>query len=57
MFAGHFAGMPLDANKIDTASACFKYKLPRPSAMGGPTTLNQLTKVLRARLEGMKGVE
>jgi 2-polyprenyl-6-methoxyphenol hydroxylase-like FAD-dependent oxidoreductase len=57
VFGGHFAGMLLDANKIDTNSDCFKYKLPGPSYMGGPTTLAQLTRVLRERVEGIKGVE
>ncbi|POS72835.1 FAD binding domain-containing protein [Diaporthe helianthi] len=57
VFGGHFAGMLLDANKIDTNSACFKYKLPGPASMGGPTTLDRLTRVLRQRVEGIKGVE
>lgn len=56
-FGGHFAGMLLDANKIDTKSDVFKYKLPGPSSMGGPTTLGQVTRVLRERVEGIKGVE
>lgn len=56
-FGGHFAGMMLDANKIDITSECFKYKLPGPSYMGGPTTLDQLTRVLRERVEGINRVE
>ncbi|KAG8158478.1 hypothetical protein KVR01_011600 [Diaporthe batatas] len=56
-FGGHFAGMMLDLNKIDTGSDCFKYKLPGPSALGGPTTLDRVTRALRERLKGSKGVE
>lgn len=56
-FGGHFAGMMLDLNKIDTGSDYFRFKLPGPSSLGGPTTLDRVTRVLRERIEGIKGVE
>ena len=48
-FAGHFAGMMLDANKIDLSSR--KYVVPGPGTTGGLISLEGIEEVLAARAE------
>lgn len=53
-FGGHFAGIPLNANKIDLNR--WKYKLPGPTLMPGPTTIEKTETILTERAESL-GVE
>ncbi len=50
-FAGHFAGIMLDANKFDLSR--WKYRLPGPSLSPGRTNLGRLIKVLSERAESL----
>lgn len=53
-FGGHFAGMKLNANRIDFSH--WKYWLPGPSYMPGPSSLGKVESVLAERAEAL-GVE
>jgi 2-polyprenyl-6-methoxyphenol hydroxylase-like FAD-dependent oxidoreductase len=53
-FGGHFAGLVLDANKLDLDR--FRYRLPGPSLVPSPTTIENLEKTLSGRAESL-GVE
>jgi 2-polyprenyl-6-methoxyphenol hydroxylase-like FAD-dependent oxidoreductase len=46
-FAGHFAGMKLDANKLDLSR--WKYRLPGPALLPGPTDLARVEAILVER--------
>ncbi|KIW94100.1 uncharacterized protein Z519_05416 [Cladophialophora bantiana CBS 173.52] len=48
-FGGHFAGIPLDANKLDMDR--WKYRLPGPTLVPGPTTIDRVEAVLTERAE------
>jgi 2-polyprenyl-6-methoxyphenol hydroxylase-like FAD-dependent oxidoreductase len=48
-FAGHFAGIMLDANKLDLTR--WKYRLPGPSLIPARTDLEQIVTVLSERAE------
>ncbi|KAE8319584.1 FAD binding domain-containing protein [Aspergillus transmontanensis] len=48
-FGGHFAGLVINANKIDFSR--WPYHLPGPSFLPGPTTLGHLEAVLSERAE------
>lgn len=48
-FAGHFAGIMLDANKIDFSSQ--KYVVPGPSSTGGMVSLEGIEELLAERAE------
>lgn len=50
-FAGHFAGMMLDASKVDFSNQ--KWILPGPSIGGGMVSLEALEDVLRHRAEDL----
>ncbi|KZL84428.1 monooxygenase fad-binding protein [Colletotrichum incanum] len=53
-FGGHFAGIPLNVHKLDLA--CHKYRLPGPSLMPAPTTIEKVEATLTERAESL-GVE
>lgn len=42
-FGGHFAGIMLDANRLELDR--WKYRLPGPALLGGRTTIDQLERV------------
>lgn len=48
-FGGHFAGLPLNANKLELDR--WKYRLPGPGLMPHPTTLQQVVMVLDKQAE------
>jgi 2-polyprenyl-6-methoxyphenol hydroxylase-like FAD-dependent oxidoreductase len=48
-FAGHFAGIMLDANKIDLSGQ--KYVVPGPAATGGMVSLEGIEELLAERAE------
>jgi 2-polyprenyl-6-methoxyphenol hydroxylase-like FAD-dependent oxidoreductase len=48
-FAGHFAGIMLDANKIDLSGQ--KYLVPGPGTTGGMVSLEGIEELLAARAE------
>jgi 2-polyprenyl-6-methoxyphenol hydroxylase-like FAD-dependent oxidoreductase len=50
-FAGHFAGMMLDASKVDFSDQ--KWVIPGPSVGGGMVSLEALEGVLRQRAEAL----
>lgn len=50
-FAGHFAGIGLDANKLDLDR--FPYRLAGPALAPGPTSIEQMEGTLAERAEGL----
>jgi 2-polyprenyl-6-methoxyphenol hydroxylase-like FAD-dependent oxidoreductase len=50
-FGGHFAGIAINANQFDLQR--WKYRLPGPALGPGPTTMDQVEKVLTARVESL----
>ena len=50
-FGGHFAGILLDANKLDLNR--WKYRLPGPALTPGPITIDRLEAVLTERAESL----
>ncbi|KAJ9144601.1 putative Pentachlorophenol 4-monooxygenase [Pleurostoma richardsiae] len=50
-FAGHFAGISLDANKLELSR--WKYRLPGPSLVPGPTTIQRVETTLNERAESL----
>ncbi|KIW23704.1 uncharacterized protein PV07_11883 [Cladophialophora immunda] len=48
-FGGHFAGIPLNANKLEMDR--WKYRIPGPALVPGPTTIEQVEAVLTERAE------
>ncbi|KAI9891747.1 MAG: hypothetical protein M1814_002497 [Vezdaea aestivalis] len=48
-FGGHFAGIGLDANKFDLSR--WKYRLPGPSLIPGPTMIDRIEGALAERAE------
>lgn len=50
-FGGHFAGIMVDANKLDLSR--WKYRLPGPSLLPGATNPERLTTVLPERAENL----
>lgn len=46
-FGGHFAGIKINANQLDLDR--WKYRLPGPALSPGPTSIDQVEKVLRER--------
>ncbi|KAK7745688.1 hypothetical protein SLS62_009654 [Diatrype stigma] len=50
-FAGHFAGLSLNANKLDLTR--WKYRLPGPALTPGATILARITSVLTERAESL----
>ncbi|KIX99981.1 uncharacterized protein Z520_04619 [Fonsecaea multimorphosa CBS 102226] len=48
-FGGHFAGIPLNANKLDMDR--WKYRIPGPALVPGPTTIEHVEAVLTERAE------
>ncbi|KAL0933187.1 monooxygenase FAD-binding protein [Colletotrichum truncatum] len=50
-FGGHFAGIPLDLHKLDLDR--WKYRLPGPSLMPGPITIDLIESVLSERAESL----
>ena len=50
-FAGHFAGIMLDANKLDLSR--WKYHLPGPSLLPGPTSLEEIEAALSQRAQDL----
>lgn len=48
-FGGHFAGIPLNANKLELDR--WKYRIPGPGLMPHPTTLQQVVMVLDKQAE------
>lgn len=50
-FGGHFAGIMLDANKLDLTR--WKYRLPGPALVPGPTTLERVETTLAERAESL----
>lgn len=53
-FGGHFAGIMLNANKLDLDR--WKYRLPGPALIPGPSTIERIETVLTERAESL-GVE
>ncbi|GKT80352.1 FAD-dependent oxidoreductase [Colletotrichum tofieldiae] len=53
-FGGHFAGILLNVHKLDLAR--HKYRLPGPSLMPAPTTIEKIEAILTERAESL-GVE
>lgn len=53
-FAGHFAGIMLDGNKIDFSR--WKYHLPGPSSFPGRTSLSQIETALSEQAQAL-GIE
>lgn len=53
-FGGHFAGILLDANKLELDR--WKYRIPGPSLLGGRTTIEQLERVFSEHATSL-GVE
>ena len=50
-FGGHFAGIVLNANKLDLDR--WKYRLPGPSLIPGPTTIERIETALTKRAESL----
>jgi 2-polyprenyl-6-methoxyphenol hydroxylase-like FAD-dependent oxidoreductase len=50
-FGGHFAGIKINANQFDLQR--WKYRLSGPALGPGPTTMDQVEKVLTARVESL----
>lgn len=50
-FGGHFAGIMLNANKLDLDR--WKYRLPGPALAPGPTTIERVETVLTERAESL----
>ncbi|KAF9870356.1 FAD binding domain-containing protein [Colletotrichum karsti] len=50
-FGGHFAGIPLNLNQLDLNR--WKYRLPGPSLMPGPITIDRIEAVLAERAESL----
>ncbi|KAJ5595282.1 uncharacterized protein N7459_001490 [Penicillium hispanicum] len=50
-FAGHFAGIILDGNKIELDR--WKYRLPGPALLSGPTTMQCVEQTLAERAESL----
>ena len=50
-FGGHFAGIMLNANKLDLDR--FKYRLSGPALVPGPTTIERIETVLTERAESL----
>ncbi|KAI2627725.1 monooxygenase [Hypoxylon sp. NC1633] len=50
-FAGHFAGLLLNLNKLDMTR--HKYRIPGPALVPGPTTLARVTETLEKRAESL----
>ncbi|KAF5520038.1 Monoogygenase [Colletotrichum aenigma] len=50
-FGGHFAGIPLNLNQLDLNR--WKYRLPGPSLMPGPITIDRIEAVLTERAESL----
>ncbi|KAI1099155.1 monooxygenase [Jackrogersella minutella] len=50
-FGGHFAGMLLNANKLEMSR--YKYRLPGPALMPSGTTLERIEKALSERAESL----
>ena len=50
-FGGHFAGILLDANKLDLDR--WKYRLPGPALVPGPTTVERIETALTERAESL----
>ncbi|ORY67447.1 FAD binding domain-containing protein [Pseudomassariella vexata] len=50
-FGGHFAGIPLDANKFELDR--FPYRLPGPALVPKRTTIERIETVLAERAEGL----
>lgn len=53
-FGGHFAGILLDANRLELNR--WKYRLPGPALLGGRTTIDQLERVFSEHATAL-GVE
>lgn len=50
-FAGHFAGIMLNGNKLELDR--WKYRLPGPALLGGPTTIERIEAILTERAESL----
>lgn len=50
-FGGHFAGIVLNANKLDLDR--WKYRLPGPALVPGPTTVDRIETALAERAESL----
>jgi 2-polyprenyl-6-methoxyphenol hydroxylase-like FAD-dependent oxidoreductase len=50
-FGGHFAGIMLNANKLDLDR--WKYRLPGPALVPGPTTIERIETTLTERAESL----
>ncbi|RDW63664.1 hypothetical protein BP6252_11209 [Coleophoma cylindrospora] len=50
-FGGHFAGISLNANKLDLDR--WKYRLPGPALVPGPTTIDHIETTLAERAEDL----
>ncbi|EFQ25217.1 FAD binding domain-containing protein [Colletotrichum graminicola] len=50
-FGGHFAGIPLNIHKLDLAR--HRYRLPGPSLMPAPTTIDKIEAILTERAESL----
>ena len=50
-FGGHFAGITLNANKLDLDR--WKYRLPGPALVPGPTTIERIETALIERAESL----
>lgn len=50
-FGGHFAGIPLNITQLDLDR--WKYRLPGPSLMPGPVTIDRIEAVLTRRAESL----